>query len=356
MEIGVSDVVTRASARPGDERPGSPTVSVIVCAYTEERWPQLEKAIGSLQSQTTPPLEIILCIDHNDELLRKCEEQFVTRRPAGPVPLIVLANKYDGRLGAARNTAVEFASGDVVAFMDDDAAAAAEWLERLAAVYDDERIAAVGGQPLPVFEVARPQWFPYEFDWVFGCAYRGLPSAQGPSIRLIGANMSARRAVLQEIGGFHTDHQDDLDMCHRVAHAGYRVIYEPRAIVYHFVPTNRTTWDYFRKKCYSANLGKAEVFANMAEAASLRAELAFVRRALTTGFKTEMGQLIRGDLYGLARFGAMLAGIGIAGVGHARGKLQLRRSRSLRRKTPITEKGQGECDSQGTRLNRLTIG
>ena len=91
------------------------------------------------------------------------------------MPLIVLENKYDGHLGSARNTAAEFASGEVLAFLDDDAAAAADWLERLLAPYDDERVGAVGGTPLPVFEVRRPRWFPHEFDWVFGCAYRGLP-------------------------------------------------------------------------------------------------------------------------------------------------------------------------------------
>lgn len=326
MEIGVSNVA-RASAGPHNEQPESPTVSAVVCAFTEKRWSLLEKAISSLDSQTTPPLETIVCVDHNDELLRKCDEHFGAHRPVGAVPLVVLANKYSGRLGAARNTAIEFASGDVVAFMDDDAAAAPEWVERLAAAYDDERIAAVGGRPLPVFEGARPRWFPYEFDWVIGCVYRGLPLSRGPSVRLIGANMSARRAVLEEIGGFHSDHQDDMDMCHRVAHAGYLVIYEPLAVNYHFVPVGRTTWEYFWKKCYHANLGKVEVFANMADAASLSAELAFVRRALTTGFVTEMGQVIRGDLYGLARFGAMIAGIGMAGVGHAWGKLQLRWSR-----------------------------
>jgi glucosyl-dolichyl phosphate glucuronosyltransferase len=328
METRVSDA-TPARAGRGDELPDRPTVSVVICAFREDRWSQLKKSVASAEAQTSPPIEIIVCVDHNEELLRKSEEYFGEERPAGAMPLIVLANKYDGRLGSARNTGAECASGEVLAFLDDDAAAAADWLERLIAPYDDERVGAVGGAPLPVFEVRRPRWFPYEFDWVLGCAYRGLPLTRAPLAHLIGANMSARRSALREAGGFHTDHQDDMDMSHRIAYAKYRVLYEPLAIVHHFVPATRTTWHYFWRKCYFANQGKVEVFANMQEASSLGAELAFVARTLTTGVLAEIRRVIRGDLYGLARVGAMIAGIALAGLGHLSGKLRLRRSRRV---------------------------
>jgi glucosyl-dolichyl phosphate glucuronosyltransferase len=309
--------------------PDRPTASVVICAYTEDRWAQLKKAVASVDAQTTPPTEIIVCIDHNEELLRKSEEYFGKGRPPGAMPLTVLANKYDGHLGSARNTAAEVASGEVLAFLDDDAAAAADWLARLIDPYDDERVGAVGGAPLPVFEVGRPRWYPLEFDWIFGCAYRGLPSARAPLAHLIGANMSARRSALREVGGFHSDHQDDMDMCHRIAHAQYRVLYEPLATVHHFVPATRTTWHYFWTKCYFANQQKVEVFANMREASSLSAELTFVTRTLTAGVLAEMRQVIRGDLYGLMRVGAMIAGIALAGLGHLSGKRRLRRSRRV---------------------------
>ena len=327
MGTWVSDAAPREYAERGDELPNRPTVSVAICAYMEDRWLQLKKSVASVEAQTSPPIEIIVCIDHNEELLRKSEEYFGKAHPAGAIPVIVLANKYNGHLGAARNTTVESASGEVLAFLDDDAAAAADWLDRLIAPYEDERVGAVGGKPLPIFEVRRPRWFPFEFDWVIGCAYRGLPLTRAPSARLIGANMSARRSALQEIGGFHTDHQDDMDMCQRIAYAQYTVLYEPLAIVHHFVPATRTTWHYFWRKCYTANQGKVEVFVNMREAASLSAELTFVIRTLTLGVLAEIRQVIRGDMFGLARVGAMIAGITLAGFGHLSGRLRLRWSR-----------------------------
>ena len=303
-----------------------PTVSVVICAYTDERWTLLQKSVASIGSQTYPPIEIILCIDHNDELLRKSEKYFSAERPAGAPPITVVANKYDGRLGSARNTGVELAVGDVVAFLDDDASAAADWLERLTAPYDDERVGAVGGAPLPVFEGTRPGWFPQEFNWVFGCAYKGMPTRRAPLEHLIGANMSARRSALQEIGGFHSDNHDDMDMCHRIAFAKYEVIYEPSAVVHHFVPASRTTWTYFWRRCFFVNRGKVAAFADMQEAASLQAELSFVARTLTTGALAELRQVLKGDLYGFARIGATVAGIGLAGLGNLSGQLRLRRS------------------------------
>jgi hypothetical protein len=139
--------------------------------------------------------------------------------------------------------------------------------------------------------------------------------------------MSVRRSALQEIGGFHSDDHDDMDMCHRLAFAQFDVIYEPLAVVSHFVPASRTTWRYFWRRCYFVNLGKVEAFANMQDAAHLGAEFSFVKRMMTRNLPAEVGQVFRGDIYGLARAGAMVAGVALAGLGHLSGELQLRWSR-----------------------------
>src|SRR5262249_33810403 len=97
----------------------------------------------------------------------------------------------------------------------------------------------------------------------------------------------------------------------------------------HFVPVTRTTWHYFWRRCYFVNRGKVEAFANMQGAAHLGAELAFVANTLTTGVLTEIRRIARGDMYGFARMGAMVAGIALAGLGHLSGKWRLRRSRRV---------------------------
>ena len=296
------------------------TVTAVICAYTEERWPLLVESVASVLQQERRPLEVIVCIDHNDILLERCRQQWA--RVPGDVPVVVIASKYDGHQGSSRNSALEIAEGDIVAFLDDDARAEPDWLVRLLAPYSDERVVAVGGAPLPEFEGKRPGWFPFEFDWVFGCAYAGLAESRAIPARLIGANMSARNKALVSIGGFHRDHHEDMDMCHRLVHMDpdALVVYEPAARVYHYVPEARTTWSYFWRRCYFVNKWKVEAFRQMEEAASLSPDIGFVSQALSRGVPRGLGQALRGDFWGAARAVAIVAGIALAGVGHLAGQ------------------------------------
>ncbi len=310
------------------------TVSVVICAYTEDRWPLLQRSVASVQHQRRTPMEIIVCVDHNDALLERCRRHWAHPTTSPSVPVAVLANKYQGRLGSARNTAAELAQGDIVAFLDDDARADPDWLERLLAPYGNDLVVAVGGAPVPEFERPRPRWFPFEFDWVFGCAYAGLPASQAPLARLIGANMSVRRAALAGIGGFHSDNHDDMDMCHRLMHQrpAEQVVYEPMARVQHFVPSARTTWGYFWRRCFFVNMGKVEAFRQMEGASNLSADVGFVGQALSRGVSRELRQALRGDLWGAVRAAVILAGIGLAGAGHVAGQAQWHAGRLRRRR------------------------
>ncbi len=305
------------------------TVSVVICAYTEDRWPLLLHSVASVQQQSRIPVEILVCVDHNDSLLDRCRRQWADQADGPSVPVVVLANKYQGRLGSARNSAAELARGDIVAFLDDDAWADPDWLDRLLLPYRNESVAAVGGAPVPEFESARPGWFPFEFDWVFGCAYSGLPETQAPVARLIGANMSVRRLALAEIGGFHSDNHDDMDMCHRLKdlRPAEQILYEPMARVHHFVPAARTTWGYFWRRCFFVNKGKVAAFRQMGGAGNLSADIGFVGRALSQGVSRGLRQALKGDAWGAARAASILAGIVLAGSGHVAGTWQMRRLR-----------------------------
>jgi glycosyltransferase involved in cell wall biosynthesis len=114
-------------------------------------------AVESAAKQSVHAVETILVIDHNSELLARSEAEFVDVK--------VVANSQGQGLSGARNTGIEHASGDVVAFLDDDASAEWEWIEHLVRCYDDEKVLAVGGLVVPAWEAGRPRWFPVEFDW-----------------------------------------------------------------------------------------------------------------------------------------------------------------------------------------------
>ena len=113
------------------------TVSVVICAYTERRWESLVNAIESLRVQRRRPDQVVVVIDHNHELLRKARSTF-------PGDVEILVNAEPMGLSGARNTGVQAASSDVVAFLDDDAEAEPDWLQELLAQYLPNVVGAGG--------------------------------------------------------------------------------------------------------------------------------------------------------------------------------------------------------------------
>jgi len=89
------------------------TVSVVICAYTMDRWTQLQDAVGSVLRQDPGPLEVVLVVDHCADLEGRARETLA------PLGVTVVANRRRRGLSGARNTGCEVARGDVVAFLDD---------------------------------------------------------------------------------------------------------------------------------------------------------------------------------------------------------------------------------------------
>jgi cellulose synthase/poly-beta-1,6-N-acetylglucosamine synthase-like glycosyltransferase len=294
--------------------------TVIICAYTMDRWLLLQRAVRSVLAQHRLPLEIIVCIDHNDALYERARDALSSD---GLVPVRVVANRYSGRLGSARTTAAEVAVGSVLVFLDDDAAADPTWLASMLAPYEQPDVVAVGGAPRPEYAGPRPKWFPPEFDWVFGCTYAGLPEQLAPTLRLIGAAMSVRRDALMEIGGFHSDNHDDMDMCHRLAARwpDRRILFEPAAVVSHYVPLERLSWAYFWRRCFTVNRGKVRAHRAIDGVHNLSADRKFVSRALSIGVAREVNALRHGDVTAVSRVGSMVVGLMCAAGGYARGTL-----------------------------------
>jgi len=340
------DEQTVGSGRTSGGRRTVPTVSVMIPAYTLERWSLLKKAVESVREQTVAVDTVVLCIDNNPDLLDRARAEW---RDSTETPVLVLANRYDEHLsrvkihqrahgttrrfgsGSARNTGAQVITSDIIAFMDDDAWAEPDWIERLLAVYSDTSIVAVGGAPVPDFETSRPDWFPAGFDWVFGCAYDGLPTVTAPLRHLIGANMSVRRSAFEAVGGFHGSDFDDLNLCMRLA-AKYGVnglYYVPDAVVHHFVSGERVSWHYYWRRCYFVNREKVRVFRRMGAAANLAAEREFVWRSLREHSVIDIRRGFSGDTAAFRSFVARLIGIALAGMGNLRGQLdQLGRHRA----------------------------
>lgn len=299
-----------------------PTVSVVICAYTEERWNDIVAAVESVRAQARPALETILVADNNPALL--------DRIGVGIDGVIATPNVEARGLSGARNSGVAVARGDVVAFLDDDAWAEPDWLTHLAAAYGEPDVVGAGGGIAPAWQTARPRWWPDEFDWVIGCSYRGLPRERSEVRNPIGANMSFLRSALQIAGPF--SHRmgrigtrplggEETELAVRVRRSvpGGRILYEPKARVNHRVPASRGTARYFLDRCYAEGLSKA-VMTKLVGAETLSSERSYTLRTLPAGVvRHSLDVLRRRDPFGLLRASWIVIGLAATTSGYVVG-------------------------------------
>lgn len=289
-----------------------------------DRWDDIVAGQAALAGQTFPALELILVIDHNPELLARARAAFPEAR--------VLDNTARAGASGARNTGIAVATGDVVAFLDDDARPEPDWLERLMTAYDDPAVLAVGGVALPVWPDRRPDHMPPELDWLVGCTYLGQPTERADVRNLWGCNMSVRRFVFDEIGGFDEDAgrigliplgAEETEFCIRIAQRkpGSRVVFEPDAVVHHRVTPARTEFSYLRSRSHAEGVSKAAMARLVGTHDATSEESRYVSRVLTAGLRRELGRGLRGDRSGWKAAAGIVTCLGTTGFWYARGRL-----------------------------------
>ncbi|BBC37713.1 Family 2 glycosyl transferase [Streptomyces graminofaciens] len=310
-----------------------PAVSVVVCAYTEDRWEDILAAVASVRAQSRPALETLLVVDHNQALLERLTGEY---KEVDEVR--VLANAGPRGLSAGRNTGIAASYGEIIAFLDDDAVAERDWLRFFVEGYTDPRVMAVGGRTVPVWASGRrPVWFPEEFDWVVGCAYKGLPTGRAEVRNVLGGNASFRRTAFDAAGGFATGIGRDGDkrplgceeteLCIRLSRARPDAILllDDRAVIHHRVPDLRTRFGYFHTRAYAEGLSKALVARSVGAAKALESERRYTTRVLPAGVARGLRDALLGRSGGAGRAGAIVAGVAAAAGGYVVGRVRARR-------------------------------
>ena len=310
-------------------------ISVIICAYSDKRWHHLCEAVASALAQTVPPREVIVVIDHNPALLQKARVHLSDAT--------VIENTGAKGASGSRNSGIAIAQGQIVAFLDDDAVADAQWIEQLLTRYRNSSVAGIGGSIKPHWLAKRPNWFPDEFLWVVGCTYRGLPPQYIPVRNVIGANMSARKDVLIAVNGFresfgnnkstantsnkwfqHQAGDEETELCIRVTQQLPELywFYMPSAVVMHCVPAQRTKLSYFLWRCYDEGLGKALLTTLHTKRISLSSERVYMFRTLPKGICLGIiDTFLHRDIGGLARACMITAGLTATIVGYVVGRI-----------------------------------
>jgi glycosyltransferase involved in cell wall biosynthesis len=315
-------------------------VSVVICAYTLDRWDDLNAAVASVRRQTRPAREIFVVVDNNEILLARAKREI-------DGVIIVPNTKVPGLCGG-RMTGAELATAGVIAFLDDDAIADEHWLEELLTAYESDRVLGVGGHIEPLWRNPCPWWFPPEFNWIIGCTYRGLRVHNGQIRNMIGANMSVRADVLHGSGGFASklgrregggavigvvaESCEETEFCIRASGVfpGGVWLYCPRARIRHVVPAQRTTWRYFVHRCRMEGTAKAVLTGLAGSRDGLRSE----RRYVLTLAQSVLRYICTGQL---GRAIAICAGLAITTSAYGRARLARAMVRtSSDRITPIT--------------------
>jgi glycosyltransferase involved in cell wall biosynthesis len=323
-----------------DAPPGS--LTTVICAYTTQRWHDLRRAVESALAQDVPQHDIVVVIDHCAPLYQLAHETFES-----DARVSVLESDRECGLSGARNAGVSAARGDVIAFLDDDAVAGEGWARTLMRHYRDPRVSVVGGSAAAVWPgEERPPWMPAEFDWVVGCSYVGQPTVLSEVRNPLGCNMSLRRSVLEQVGGFssevgrvgaHPVGGEETELCIRVAanDPSARILFDPEASVRHHVSADRATLQYFRRRCYHEGMSKAVVADLAGTSRALDAERAYTMAVLPRSLVREAMAM---DAEGLARAGAIVYGLAATTLGF----LHARARRRLADRMPSRRRGQGD--------------
>ncbi len=250
-------------------------ISAIICTHNRDSY--LGAAIDSLLEQNfATGFEVVVIDNGSSDRTRDVVEQRTsdTRLKYVFEPVIGLS--------VARNTGAKVASGEILAYLDDDAVASQDWLQVLYSAYQNNpKLAIAGGKVSLLWPegMQAPRWLSPGLAANLGAYDLGdsIVSIDKPGLTPRGLNYSIRRSFLEEIGGFDPHlgrvgkkllSNEELQMTEIALQRGWQVAYLPQAHVYHNVAPERLKRSWFLDRgwwqgiseCYREQLaGKAGV-------------------------------------------------------------------------------------------------
>lgn len=228
---------------------------ITVVIPTHNRAKTLGKALESITAQVLPASiswEILLVDNNSTDETRQVVDEWQRQYPNRIRYLL------EPRLGLsnARNAGVANAKGEILAFIDDDETAPADWLHNLTASLHGNEWAGAGGRVLSEWKMPRPRWLAAKGSFCLGplAAFDPDISAGQMTDPPVGANMAFRKEVFDRYGLFRADlgrtghnllGNEDIEFGRRLLAAGQRLRYEPAAVTYHPVSETRVRREYF---------------------------------------------------------------------------------------------------------------
>lgn len=236
-------------------------ISVVVA--THNRKALLARTLSALAAQDYPRegFELVV-VDNASTDGTSALVQEMGARPGCP-RTILLFEAQPGKTFAV-NAGLRAASGDLLAFTDDDVVPEPQWLRALETAMDDTRADFALGRIAPLWEAPPPPWMGPTLHGVLAVPDNGprrleVRAGVNEHLMTLGCNMAVRRRVFEAIGAWRTDlgkeegslrSGEDHEMFLRMIRGGYRGVYEPSARVGHHVSAARLQRSYFRRWLY----------------------------------------------------------------------------------------------------------
>jgi len=210
-----------------------PKLSIVIVTYN--RYKDLVDCLDSILEMDYPPFETIIVDSCSTDDTKKIEAYY-------PIRFVSIREKS---MVKARNVGGSLAEGDIIAFLDDDVLVHRQWSKHLLKTYKHIQIGGVGGRVIPYnapenyYQKARKADIGKVFKTGLVMGNYDVPLESPVEVdTLIGCNMSFRKDVMKKVGDFDENFsgncfRDDTDYCVRVRKQGYKLLYQPKAHVWH---------------------------------------------------------------------------------------------------------------------------
>lgn len=235
-------------------------ISVVVAAYNSKR--TIGETIEALLSQDWPKnkLEIIVVDDGSTDKTAEIVKNY-------PVKYLYQENKGPA---TARNYGWRSARGEIICFTDSDCVPEKEWISKIINRYTSDDIAGVGGS----YDIINSD------NLLARCVHEEIIQRHSRSPKQVnylgGFNVSYRRSVLEEVGGFDESYPDasaeDNELAYKVVKRGYKLIFEKDIKVGHYHPAKLSGYlkrqmkhGFWRMKLYRdhPDMSKGDVYAGL---------------------------------------------------------------------------------------------
>jgi glycosyltransferase involved in cell wall biosynthesis len=234
-------------------------ITVAICTY--RRYPGVARAIESLRSQLRSVYGFHIYVIDNapDNATAGTEALSSELSEVSNIEIIV-----EPKLGVAnaRNRALLECRTPLLAFLDDDCVASTHWLDSLISGYRESegKVGAVGGRVLGIWDAPPPPWLSRSLlGYLSLIDWGNVRTELIPPLYLVGGNALYETNALREAGGFKAHlgrignmllSNEEIEVYNSLRTKGYRVIYEPEALVGHIVDERRLNQSWFRNRIF----------------------------------------------------------------------------------------------------------